>query len=84
MPWRDCTAVDERKAFVTAVSRGEQSFSALCRYFNIYRPTGHKWLERFAQSGPDGLADQSRAPLHRPNTSSRRFIDDHSPKVFAA
>jgi transposase InsO family protein len=66
MPWKDCTAVDERTAFVTAVSRGEQSFSALCRYFNISRPTGYKWLGRFAQSGPDGLTDQSRAPLLQP------------------
>jgi transposase len=63
MPWKDTTAVDERKAFITAYKRGEVSFSALCRQFNISRPTGYKWLERFAHAGVDGLRDQSRAPL---------------------
>lgn len=66
MPWKEHTAMDERNAFVIAVQRQEQSFSALCRYFNISRPTGYKWLARFEEQGSDGLADESRAPLHQP------------------
>jgi transposase InsO family protein len=66
MPWKDCSAVDERKEFIIAFRRREQSFSALCRYFGVSRPTGYKWLERFAESGEDGLVDQSRAPLLQP------------------
>jgi transposase InsO family protein len=66
MPWKDTTAVDERKSFLTAWARREQSFSALCRYFGISRPTGYKWIERYAESGEVGLEDQSRAPLHQP------------------
>jgi hypothetical protein len=31
MPWKEKTAVDERKAFITAWQRQELSFSALCR-----------------------------------------------------
>jgi transposase InsO family protein len=65
MPWKEHTAVDERRAFVTAFQRREQSFSALCRYFGISRPTGYKWLERFTASGDAGLEDESRAPLHQ-------------------
>ena len=66
MPWKERTAVDERKAFITAVQRQEQSFSALCRAFGISRPTGYKWVERFAAEGEAALAGQSRAPLHQP------------------
>lgn len=66
MPWKEATAVDERKAFVTAWLRQEQSFSSLCRYFNISRPTGYKWIERFSMDGNAGLVDQSRAPVTQP------------------
>jgi len=68
MPWKEHTAVDERKAFVIAWQRQEQSFSALCRGFGISRPTGYKWLERFDDLGEIGLADESRAPLHQPRS----------------
>ena len=67
MPWKERTAVEERKAFVTAYQRHEQSFSALCRYFGVSRPTGYKWLGRFDASGEPGLADESRAPAHQPH-----------------
>jgi len=66
MPWKEATAMDERKSFVTAWLRKEQSFSSLCRYFDISRPTGYKWIERFSAEGNAGLADQSRAPLKQP------------------
>lgn len=66
MPWKERTAVEERRAFLKAWQRQEQSFSALCRYFGVSRPTGYKWLERFEQDGEAGLQDQSRAPVHQP------------------
>lgn len=66
MPWKEHTAVDERIAFLTAWSRQELSFSALCRHFEISRPTGYKWIERFNQEGEAGLHDQSRAPATQP------------------
>jgi transposase InsO family protein len=68
MPWKERTAVDERKAFITAVNRKEQSFSALCRYFGISRPTGYKWIGRFDISGEAGLEDESREPLSQPRS----------------
>jgi hypothetical protein len=63
MPWKERTAVDEKKSFLIAWERQEQSFSSLCRYFGISRPTGYKWLERFEAEGERGLEEQSRAPL---------------------
>jgi transposase InsO family protein len=75
MPWKEATAVDERKAFLLAYERGEVSFSAICRAFNISRPTGYKWLDRFEREGEAGLSDQSRAPLH-PARGTPRFVQD--------
>jgi putative transposase len=66
MPWKELTAVDERKAFIIAWKRQELSFSALCRGFGVSRPTGYKWIERFAEGGEDGLQDESRTPVHQP------------------
>jgi transposase InsO family protein len=66
MPWKEATAVDERKSFITAWSRKEQSLSALCRYFEVSRTTAYKWLERYLELGDPGLVDESRAPLHQP------------------
>ena len=68
MPWKEHTAVDERKAFLKAWERQEQSFSALCRYFEVSRPTGYKWIERFEVEGESGLADRSRAPVLQPHS----------------
>lgn len=64
MPWKETTAVDERKTFIAAYERGEVSFSALCRAFSISRPTGYKWIDRYRSEGEPGLNDQSRAPMH--------------------
>jgi transposase InsO family protein len=66
MPWKEQTAVDERKAFIAAWKRQEMSFSLLCRGFGVSRPTGYKWLERFTGSGEAGLQDESHAPIHQP------------------
>jgi transposase InsO family protein len=69
MPWKERTAVDERKCFMAAWQRREASFSALCRHFGISRPTGYKWLARYSDQGEAGLADQSRAPHQQPRTT---------------
>jgi transposase InsO family protein len=69
MPWRKSTLVDERKAFIAAFQAQDLSFSALCRYFNISRPTGYKWILRFMADGEAGLLDQSRAPFHQPRST---------------
>jgi len=57
-----------REEFVKKVLTHEKSFSSLCREYEISRPTGYKWLERY-QSGK-GLEDQSRAPFRTANKTS--------------
>jgi len=61
MPWRETCAVDQRILFVRDVLCGEASKSELCRRYGISRPTGDKWLERFAEHGLAGMEDVSSA-----------------------
>lgn len=62
MPWRERTAVEERKAFIEEWQRDEASFAELCRRYGISRQTGYTWRERFEERGEEGLNEYSRAP----------------------
>lgn len=52
---------DQRVEFVIRASRGE-CLSALCREYEISRPTGYVWLKRFGEQGVAGIQEQSRRP----------------------
>jgi transposase InsO family protein len=64
MPWKERKALDERRSFIGEWLEGEVSFAELCRRYAISRPTGYKWLERYAADGEAGLEELSRAPGH--------------------
>jgi len=66
MPWKTMDVREQRVQFVVAASRREKSFSALCEEFNVSRPTGRLWLQRYREQGIAGIAERSRAPQHRP------------------
>ena len=70
MPWKETQVLDERKSFIVAYCRGEDSLSEVCRRFGVSRKTGRKWVQRYLESGPVGLLDRSRAPHHHPNAAS--------------
>lgn len=59
--------MDQRREFVLAHLRGDQTMTQLCRDFGVSRKTGYKWVERFFESGLPGLVDLSRAPHERPH-----------------
>src|SRR5215467_237534 len=61
MPWRECSAMDERLKFVARRLAGEP-MAQLCREFGISRKTGYKIFERYQESGVQGLTDRSRRP----------------------
>ena len=64
MPWQEVCPMDEKVRFIAAVLAEEQSMAELCESFGVSRKTGYKWLARYAERGPEGLYDLSRAP-HR-------------------
>jgi transposase-like protein len=65
MSWRTKDVEQQRVEFVVRASRGE-SLSALCREFEITRPTGYLWLRRFQQGGARALEEHSRRPRRSP------------------
>jgi len=46
MPWKECSAMDERLRFVAKLLDGE-SMTEVCREFGISRKTGYKIFQRY-------------------------------------
>jgi putative transposase len=70
MPWNETTVMDERYRFVTTYLSGHYTLTELCARYEISRPTGRKWVQRFKGSGMTGLQDRSRAPHECPHRMS--------------
>jgi putative transposase len=75
MCWKETCAVEERMRFMVAVEKGEESFAAICRRFNVSRRIGYKWRNRFEEEGAAGLFDRSRAPLHHPQAIGEEIAE---------
>jgi transposase len=66
MPWKECSAMDERLRFVARLLDGE-SMSEVCREFGISRKTGYKIFARYKDQGLEALTDRSRRPVRYAN-----------------
>jgi len=66
MPWMELSTMSLRDEFVALASRDDANVRQLCRRFGISPTTGYKWIRRFRQAGPAGLADRSRRPSRSP------------------
>lgn len=66
MPWKERSRMDERRAFVEQVRRGEVTVTACCRDFGISRATAYRLLARVAHEGEAGLRERSRRPRQSP------------------
>ena len=64
MPWKDTCVEEQRMKFMAAYLEADSgwSMSELCEVFGVSRKSGYQWLERYRDSGLDGLKDRSRAP----------------------
>jgi putative transposase len=58
--------MDERLKFVARLLDGEKMV-VLCREFGISRKTGYKLINRYNDSGLEGLTDRSRRPYRHAN-----------------
>ncbi len=67
MPWEETSAMDQRIGFIGDWLSGEYTKSELCRAYGISRPTADKWISRYREGGPGGLAELSRAAHSHPN-----------------
>jgi len=61
--------MSEKKEFVSLALREEANISRLCRYFQVSRKTGYKWLNRYRREGEGGLGDRSRRPRSSPGAT---------------
>lgn len=75
MPFAETQVMDQRQRFVYDVHCRLLSLSELCRRYGISRKTGYKWLERWLDSGPDGLKDRSSRPRTSPLATPPEVIE---------
>ncbi len=61
---------EQRVRFVIAATQKAQPFRALCAAYEISRPTGYLWLQRYQALGIEGIAEQSRKPHHSPRRTA--------------
>lgn len=67
MAWGEIKVENQRNMFCITVLTKKLNMSAACKHFNISRPTGYLWLERYKKQGAAGLT----------NCSSRRLSQSH-------
>ena len=65
MPWKEVTAVDQRREFVRLALLEGSNRRELCRRFGISPETGYQCLRRYA-AGDTALEDRSRRPSSSP------------------
>ena len=71
MPWKSESVMDQRVEFVLRARGREETMAALCREYEISRPTGYLWLQRYQSAGSvKALAEHSRRPLHSPGRTA--------------
>jgi putative transposase len=73
MCWRASEVVDQRKKFVREYESGEWTMAELCRFYEISRESGYKWLKRSRSEGEAGLQDRSRGAHFHPNQTSAKI-----------
>lgn len=67
MAWGTRDVSERRLQFVVRASSGQEEMKALCREFEISRPTGYTWLERCRScSQLQDLEERSRRPHRSP------------------
>lgn len=79
MPWKECTAMCERRELVELVRQGTVTICAMSQRFGVSRKTIYKWLGRYKRQGTPGLGDQSR----RPHGSSVKTAEPMEARVLA-
>ena len=75
MPWKERTALEQRKQFLDCWRQQQEPVAELCRQFEISRPTAYKWIERYQAGGEAALEEGSRAPHHHPQAMSAAVIE---------
>ncbi len=73
MAWKTMDVYEQRVRFVVEATQRAWSFGDLCAAYEISRPTGYLWLQRYREQGVAGIAEQSRKPHHSPRRTAREL-----------
>ncbi len=74
MPWKETGVMEQRIEFVARALGGNESVSGLCKEFDISRPTGYLWLNRYDECRSfTGLNERSRRPKRSPTRVSSEY-----------
>src|SRR5215213_11328179 len=74
MPWSQLSIMDQKTQFIADYLRHTLSFAELCALYHVSRKTGYKWVARYAESGPSGLAERSRRPHASPHQTPDELV----------
>jgi putative transposase len=75
MPWRESCAMDLRLQFVAEYLSGDVTMTEHCEAYGLSRRVGYKWLGRYRELGPAGLADRSHAPLCHGRATAPELVE---------
>jgi transposase InsO family protein len=67
MPFKETSAMEEKKEFIKEWQEGGMDMSKLCRKYGVSRPTGYKWVERYESEGEKGLRERAKESHTHPN-----------------
>jgi transposase InsO family protein len=70
MAWKTMDIQEQRVRFVVEALQAKRPMSALCAEYDISRPTGYLWLERYREGGVTAIAERSRRPHRSPEKTS--------------
>lgn len=70
MAWGVIKVEEARALFVSSVLTGRLNKSEACRQFEISRPTGDEWLDRYEKEGLPGLSNRSSCRKNQPHKTS--------------
>jgi transposase InsO family protein len=73
MAWKTMDVHEQRVRFVVEATQRTRPFSSLCAAYEISRPTGYLWLQRYREFGITGIAEQSRKPHRSPRRTDAAF-----------
>lgn len=62
MPWKEADLMNLKCEFVLKSFNKVNTFTELCRDYNISTKTGYKWVQRFLEGGFPALEELSRRP----------------------
>jgi putative transposase len=75
MPWSETSPMDQKTQFIADYLRQTLDITELSQLYGISRKTGYKWIERYLESGPQGLEERSRRPGTSPNQTPEEIVD---------